>query len=127
MDLLNSSYQPPWMVYNHDVYFSFSMPIQIFISCLLCFMLSFISLQLIITWFLLTKHVFLCFNRLCHDYLFVRTCFSIYQVSIVKIVIYDYCGDVSLQIGDKFGFGWDSFFIWILFPNSHALVAHWLL
>ena len=64
----------------------------------------FISLQLIITRFLLLMLVFLCLYELYHDYLLVRTCFSVYQASIVKIVLYDYCGGCFLTIGDKVRF-----------------------
>jgi hypothetical protein len=53
---------------------------------------------------LASKACLLCFNELCHDYLLVKTCFSVYQVSIVKIVIYDYCGGCFLTIGNKVGF-----------------------
>ena len=46
----------------------------------------------------------LCFNELYHVYLLIRACFSVHHMPLAEIMRYDYCGDYSLQIGDKLGF-----------------------
>ena len=37
-------------------------------------------------------------------WLFSKACFLIYYTSYVKFVLFDYCGDYSLQIDNKLGF-----------------------
>ena len=86
MDLLNSSYQPPLMVYNY--------------ACLLGLVCR--SKSLFHIYYIFTS--FLCFNELYHTYLFVRTCLSVYHMIFAEVRMYDYCGDYSLQFGDKIGF-----------------------
>ncbi len=44
------------------------------------------------------------FNELYHDYLFVKACSMTYYISFIKIVLFDYCRDLSLQFGDKLEF-----------------------
>jgi hypothetical protein len=46
----------------------------------------------------LSKHVFLFFNELYHDYLIAKAYSMIYYVFFIKIVLFDYYGDLPYNL-----------------------------